>query len=230
MERKAKRWLEVPQSLAGCCEFIQHRIQPYYKFWRVLGANMSKWWVSWLLKLIKHPMSNIHLVYTVHRYMALSSRIQGVQNPWPNGFCPVRCLQGRVIGPGEVQQAYADGEKKQTKDIRRYDCFNMYVYYRIVYIYTYTHILYYNLIDQALNDKTWFYICIYIIISYIYAAHAYGHTCTDNARFNLPSGLAYVRQPRRYWWQMLELPRPERQGCEDTTVVALGMLCELSQK
>lgn len=99
-----------------------------------------------------------------------------------------------------------------------------------IYIYTYTHILYYNLIDQALNDKTWFYICIYIIISYIYAAHAYGHTCTDNARFNLPSGLAYVRQPRRYWWQMLELPRPERQGCEDTTVVALGMLCELSQK
>jgi len=46
VERKAKRWLEVPQSLAGCCEFIQHRIQPYYKFWRVLGANMSKWWVS----------------------------------------------------------------------------------------------------------------------------------------------------------------------------------------
>ena len=140
VERKAKRWLEVPQSLAGCCEFIQHRIQPYYKFWRVLGANMSKWWVSWLLKLIKHPMSNIHLVYTVHRYMALSSRIQGVQNPWPNGFCPVRRLQGRVIGPGEVQQAYADGEKKQTKDIRRYDCFNMYVYYMIVYIYIRIHI------------------------------------------------------------------------------------------
>ena len=184
VERKAKRWLEVPQSLAGCCEFIQHRIQPYYKFWRVLGANMSKWWVSWLLKLIKHPMSNIHLVYiyiyTVHRYMALSSRIQGVQNPWPNGFCPVRCLQGRVIGPGEVQQAYADGEKKQTKNIRRYDCFNMLrILYDRIYIYTYTHILYYNLIDQALNDKTWFYICIYIITSHIYI---YIYTCSTCIR------------------------------------------------